>query len=127
MIEKSKVFHFKKTIEDVLGEQGTRISTDNDKIQQLAGKIKSFLEQTTYGDDGEMIVNSDLEDSSDGLQMTEQRITRPKQKELAAAAGGKYIRKKSSKKKKYTKKLKKHKKKTIKKRKSNKIKSKKRK
>ena len=41
--------------------------------------------------------------------------------------GGKYIRKKSSKKKKYTKKLKKHKKKTIKKRKSKKIKSKKRK
>ena len=133
MNEKSKVINFKRAIVDVLKEPGTIISQDRQKIQQLAEKIRLFLEKTKYDAAGDMILDSDFEDSPDDVE----RITKPKmirQKQEpppvaareAAAAGGKYIRKKSSKKKKYTKKLKKHKKKTIKKRKSKKIKSKKR-
>jgi hypothetical protein len=124
MKERSKVINFKNSIVDVLNESGDIIKKDNQKIQQLAEKIRLFLEQTKYDDDGYMILDSDFEDSPDYVE----RITKPKmiRRQLAAAVGGKYIRKKSSKKKKYTKKLKKHKKKTIKKRKSKKIKSKKR-
>ena len=114
MNEKSKVINFKRAIVDVLKEPGTIISQDRQKIQQLAEKIRLFLEKTKYDAAGDMILDSDFEDSPDDVEpITKPKIIRQKQEPSpvaareAAAAGGKYIRKKSSKKKKYTKKTKK--------------------
>lgn len=112
-----KVINFKRAIEIVLGtERGKKITEKKEKLEQLALEIKSQIEYA----DGNM-VNTDSDDSDSEDYPVAVR-TRARQRKM----GGKYIRKKSSKKKKYTKKLKKHKKKTIKKRKSKKIKSRKR-
>jgi len=101
-----KVINFKRAIEIVLGtERGKKITEKKEKLEQLALEIKSFLKQIEYAD-GNM-VNTDSDDSdSDDSDSEDYPVavrTRTRQRKM----GGKYIRKKSSKKKKYTKKTKK--------------------